>query len=151
MPILLQVVPSDVLSLLTADELMSILGSAEITDAQLEPWFDCWQVVDEAKPQAELLRTWLKHQTPKRRAEVLQFYTGSSGLAMPLTTHSISRQHDTTKVISPTESNKLEHPVILATAGTCGALFRLPEWRDAEELCVGMETTLTWGSGFGLG
>ena len=138
------------LSLLTAGELMSIWGSAEINDTQLQPWFDCWQVGGEAEPQAEMLRLWLKDQTPKRRAEVLCFYTGSSHLAVPPKPHSIGRQHDTTKVIRPTAGNMLERPVVLATAGTCGASFRLPAWQDAAELEVGMENTLMWGSGFGL-
>ena len=69
----LQVVPSDALSLLTADELMSIWGSAEIDDVQLQPWFDCWQVAREAEPQAELLRVWLRDQTPKRLLRCLSF------------------------------------------------------------------------------
>ena len=142
--------PSNVLSLLSASELTSIWGSGEISDEQLQPWFDCWQVMPEAAPQAELMQLWLKDQTPKHRAEVLQFYTGSSHLAMPPETHSIGRQHDTTKVIQPTVDNQLVCPVVLATAGTCGKSLRLPEWRDAAELKVGMESTLTFGSGFGL-
>ena len=141
--------PSDALSLLTADELMSIWGSAEISDAQLQPWFDCWQVAREAEPQAELLRVWLNNQTPKRRSEVLEFYTGRSQLAVPPKAHTVGRQHSTATVITPTADNKLKRSVILATAGTCGALLRLPEWQNAEELEIGMETTLMFGSGFG--
>ena len=143
--------PSSALSPLTAAQLLSIWGSGEIPDEQLEPWFDCWQVSNEAKPQAELLRLWLRDQTPKCRADVLQFYTGSSHFIPPQQPHEISQQHNNKKVIiSPTVDNGLERPVVLARAGTCFGQLFLPEWRDAEELKVGMSTTLKYGSGFGL-
>ena len=68
---------------------------------------------------------------------------------MPPKAHTVGRQHGTATVITPTADNKLKRPVVLATAGTCGALLRLPEWQNAEELEIGMETTLMFGSGFG--
>ena len=147
----MQVVPSSALSPLTAAQLMSIWGSGEIPDEQLKPWFDCWQVSNEAEPQAELLQLWLRDQTPKRRADVLQFYTGSSHFTPPPQPHKISRQdNDTGVIISPTVDNELKGPVVLAKAGTCFGQLFLPAWRDAEEPKVSMETTLKYGSGFGL-
>ena len=137
---------------LSADELITLWCGKEIDDEALAAWRAHTSLGSDAVGlQADWFWQWLADQEPAYRSEVLQYATGNARLPADLDgwRFRIDRQHSPVRV-QPTAGNGLSHPVLLASASTCGgSRLRLPAWESADDLAKGMDCSIEHGDGFG--
>ena len=148
------------LPLLSASELKQVWGGHTIDDAHLQKWRERTnaelRVAGRLSPGAARLEAlffqWLQGCSEARRAEVLQFATGAARLPsdaqLASWTFSIE-ELGTYATVTPTESNGLSAPAMLARASTCSKTLMLPPYEDVAALARGMEFSLMDG-GFGV-
>ena len=142
------------LQLLSAAELKEVWGGHAIDDSCLAKWREhtrCSRAGSEAV--ANYFWEWLGKCSESKRAQVLQFATGS--LRLPGDTELkrgwkfVVESLDHYQEIAPTESNGLSAPAMLARASTCSNTIYLPPYADVDALEHGMGYSLMDG-GFGL-
>ena len=102
---------------------------------------------------SELWWQWLGTCTEAKRAQILQFATGSARLPSDAELKRgwkfIIEGLDDYQTVSPTESNGLTAPAMLARASTCSNTIYLPPYADVDALESGMKYSLMDG-GFGV-
>ena len=139
------------LQLLSAGELKEVWGGHAIDDARLAMWREHTETPADVLT-SELWWKWLATCTESKRAQVLQFATGSARLPSDseLTRWKfVIEGLDDYQSIAPTESNGLTAPAMLARASTCSNTIYLPPYADVDALEIGMNYSLMDG-GFGL-
>ena len=144
-----QVVGESCLSRLSADELTPLWGGNELDDEALNTWKAHTAVSSAVERQAQFFWTWLQGCTPKYRAEVLQYATGSTCLPSNLREWEFNIGPESNKVVlEPTASNMLTRPVLLASTSSCGGgMLHLPCYGSQEELEHGMSASIKYGGG----
>ena len=142
------------LQLLSAAELKEVWGGHAIDDGCLSKWREhthCGRAGSEAV--ANYFWEWLGKCSESKRAQVLQFATGS--LRLPGDSELkrgwkfVVECLDHYQEVAPTETNGLSVPAMLARASTCSNTIYLPPYADVDALEKGMDYSLMDG-GFGL-
>ena len=147
------------LQLLSAAELKEVWGGHAIDDGCLAKWREhtryAFRGVQDAdgNSAAGYFWEWLGKCSESKRAQVLQFATGSLRLPgdseLKRGWEFVIESLDHYQEIAPTETNGLSVPAMLARASTCSNTIYLPPYADVDALERGMGYSLMDG-GFGL-
>lgn len=141
------------LPLLSAQELKDAWGGHAIDDAHLTKWRE-HSVSGGREPPAVAgyWWEWLGRCSEAKRAQALQFATGSARLPSDAELTRgwkfVIESLEDYQTVAPTESNGLSAPAMLARASTCSNTIYLPPYASVDALEKGMEYSLMDG-GFG--
>ena len=128
-------------------------GGHAIDDARLAAWQEHSDVASSrAGAAAGYWWAWLASCSEAKRAEALQFATGSARLPSDAERKRgwrfVIEHLEDYATVAPTASNGLAAPAMLARASTCSHTIYLPPYADEAALARGMEYSLMDG-GFG--
>ena len=130
-----------------------VLDVAQPADeTRLAQWKEHTEMPHGEVPTSALWWEWLGRVAESKRAQALQFATGSARLPSEAELSRwkfVIESLDEYQTISPTPSNGLAAPAMLARASTCSNTIYLPPYADVDALEVGMNYSLMDG-GFGV-